>query len=402
MLSDDEVKSFLSSQNLKLTKKNSNPRPFDQKLTMDNLYTVAKCISEITKKDKIDHFTKSYIWKHDVSDELVKIYGKGSVYDENKKNEYDKFFAQPMNLLSYFGVLSRDEKKIPHRFKILDQNVLSYIHSQSDRSLKFLVFVSQEFAKQNNLSNYFNDFFSKETSDSFKDLRTNLDIFIRANTNIGERRPNPHEPSRIYNKIINHLAYDLGKKGSYGNQGAISHDTILLEDLQYNSKNWHDHDTKKPKDISRAEWRKLYYQNQEKNKKEDVFENGAKRDVKERHKHLSEYSGEKANHAHHIFPKGDFPDLRYIRENIILITSGEHLDIAHPMGNVKKVDKKFQINLLIKKLESIIKIINGNDDFYNLKNFIKVLNTGFNEQLDDNASENEIKDFLIKRLKTLN
>ena len=111
MLSDDEVKSFLSSQNLKLTKKNSNPRPFDQKLTMDNLYTVAKCISEITKKDKIDHFTKSYIWKHDLSDELVKIYGKGSVYDENKKNEYDKFFAQPMNLLSYFGVLSRDEKK---------------------------------------------------------------------------------------------------------------------------------------------------------------------------------------------------------------------------------------------------------------------------------------------------
>ena len=41
MLSDDEVKRFLSNKNLKLTKENSNPRPFDQKVTMDNLNTVA-------------------------------------------------------------------------------------------------------------------------------------------------------------------------------------------------------------------------------------------------------------------------------------------------------------------------------------------------------------------------
>ena len=42
MLSDNEVQSFLSNQNLRLTKINSNPRPFDQKVTMDNINTVTQ------------------------------------------------------------------------------------------------------------------------------------------------------------------------------------------------------------------------------------------------------------------------------------------------------------------------------------------------------------------------
>ena len=45
MLTDKEIISFLSNQNLKLTKANSNPRPFDQKVTMDNLNTLAKILT---------------------------------------------------------------------------------------------------------------------------------------------------------------------------------------------------------------------------------------------------------------------------------------------------------------------------------------------------------------------
>ena len=56
-ISDDEVKRFLSNKNLKLTKENSNPRPFDQKVTMDNLNTVAYLIDQIVKEDKKQNFT---------------------------------------------------------------------------------------------------------------------------------------------------------------------------------------------------------------------------------------------------------------------------------------------------------------------------------------------------------
>ena len=61
MLSDDEVTSILSNQNLKLTKENSNPRPFDQKVTMDNLNTVAYLIDQIVKEDQKQNFTTTYI-----------------------------------------------------------------------------------------------------------------------------------------------------------------------------------------------------------------------------------------------------------------------------------------------------------------------------------------------------
>ena len=70
MLSDDEVKRFLSNKNLKLTKENSNPRPFDQKVTMDNLNTVAYLIDQIVKEDQKQSFTTSYIWKHNTSEEI--------------------------------------------------------------------------------------------------------------------------------------------------------------------------------------------------------------------------------------------------------------------------------------------------------------------------------------------
>ena len=74
MLSDDGVKSFLSNKNLKLTKENSNPRPFDQKVTMDNLNTVAYLIDQIVKEDQKQNFTTTYIWKHNTSEEYVQMY----------------------------------------------------------------------------------------------------------------------------------------------------------------------------------------------------------------------------------------------------------------------------------------------------------------------------------------
>ena len=395
MLADDEVKSFLSSKNLKLTKENSNPRPFDQKVTMDNLNTVAYLIDQIVKEDQKQNFTTTYIWKHNTSEEYVQMYGKGSVFDKKKDAEWNKFFPQPMNFLTYFGVLSRDESKTPHKYKINNKGLLEFIKSQPNRSLKFLVYATKEFIKQNNLTQVLDNFFNQETKNEFNKLRENLENFIYNNTMI--ERTNKHEPSRIYNKIINHIAYDLEKKGNYN--GRMSEDIIQIEELQYNQKNWYDILSGKPKKTSRAEYKKQYYANLAEEDGIDVSERIAKKNIVKKHRYISEYSRkDTANETHHIFMKSEYSKLRFLHENLIRITAGEHLENAHPLGNRLKVDEKFQIELLLAKLKSIL----SDQSFYDFKTFVYVLNTGFNEKLDDNASADEIKDFLIKRLKTLN
>ena len=273
MLSDDEVKSFLSNKNLKLTKENSNPRPFDQKVTMDNLNTVAYLIDQIVKEDQKQNFTTTYIWKHNTSEEYVQMYGKGSVFDKKKDAEWNKFFPQPMNFLTYFGVLSRDVSKTPHKYKINNKGLLEFIKSQPNRSLKFLVYATKEFIKQNNLTQVLDTFFNQETKNEFNKLRENLENFIYNNTMI--ERTNKHEPSRIYNKIINHIAYDLEKKGNYN--GRMSEDIIQIEELQYNQKNWYDILSGKPKKTSRAEYKKQYYANLAEEDGIDVSERIAKK-----------------------------------------------------------------------------------------------------------------------------
>lgn len=42
--------------------------------------------------------------------------------------------------------------------------------------------------------------------------------------------------------------------------------------------------------------------------------------------------GQQATHMHHIFPKNEFPVIADYVENLIALTSGQHLQKAHPAG----------------------------------------------------------------------
>ena len=99
-----------------------------------------------------------------------------------------------------------------------------------------------------------------------------------------------------------------------------------------------------------------------------------------------------------MFTRSSFESLRSFKENLINITPDEHRVKAHPNSNFGIVDEKFQIELLLAKLKSIL----ADQNFYDLRSFIFILNTGFNEKLNDNVSADEVKNFLLKRLKTLN
>lgn len=90
--------------------------------------------------------------------------------------------------------------------------------------------------------------------------------------------------------------------------------------------------------------------------------------------------GALATHMHHIFPKSSFPTIADYVENLIALTSAQHMQEAHPNGNTQLIDKDFQYVCLICKTESIRKNLQdgfGTPMFYSFENYMTVLDIGF-------------------------
>lgn len=90
--------------------------------------------------------------------------------------------------------------------------------------------------------------------------------------------------------------------------------------------------------------------------------------------------GALSTHMHHIFPKSSFPTIADYVENLIALTSAQHMQEAHPNGNTQLIDKVFQYMCLICKTESIRKNLQdgfGTPMFYSFENYMNVLDTGF-------------------------
>ena len=102
--------------------------------------------------------------------------------------------------------------------------------------------------------------------------------------------------------------------------------------------------------------------------------------------------GEKATHMHHIFPKNEFKEIAEYIENLIAITSGQHLQKAHPNGNTQIVDKDYQYTCLLCKTESIRKNLvenKGETVIYSFEDFMYVLNIGLRTEYFEHLIEND-------------
>ena len=170
------------------------------------------------------------------------------------------------------------------------------------------------------------------------------------------------------------------KRGTVG--GALPKKIITLEDIKYNRTNFRDKD--KDKNVSRQHAQladkiqeDIYDYNVEKAKRRlrkfnDTFNNG-------RSEITDAMSiGQQATHMHHIFPKNEFPVIADYVENLIALTSGQHLQKAHPAGKTQIIDKDYQYLCLLNKTESIRR--NLLEDFgeplYDFGDYMFVLDTG--------------------------
>lgn len=383
-----EIGNFLDQQILDI-RITHNGRFMDQKVTPDVLSFIADCILNLTPNKQIS-FTKDDVWNLKYFDENAKvIFGKPGAAEATARNEYDKFTSQPLKTLAAAGVLKEAKVGVRNVYSINRRDFLEYLAQSPQTSLKFLCEYLRKTLQQSGVwsevAAYFSSAHSENDYQKVKDCITKLLI---ANTPINGIT----EARRIFPKIFNPLAHEAGTPGSVS--GRVSLGPYLQTDLMYNDVNFRDKGkskrlTRKQGFIAGAAKRisksaKVKY---------EMSKNMTA--VQRRHAPLSEASGPEAigiaTQVHHIFPKSTHPLLVAVRENLILLTATQHVSLAHPKNDTRRVDPEYQKFLILEKLKSIEDSVNSGDEFYSLTGFAEMLQSGLGITLSSNSSISSIR-----------
>ena len=184
-------------------RKSHNARWIDQKCTCDVLSIIADCILEYTSYDIQVEFCISDIWNSQYTKEnVLAIFAKPDTDSQFARNEYDKFFSQPINLLAYSGVLSFQGKNgNTNIFKIQNLALLEFIMRRDTNALTFLILYIQKVLQDSGIYCVFDDFLSTQNRDSFRLLKDTFVDFTITNTPINKSV----ECGRIFTKILNPL-----------------------------------------------------------------------------------------------------------------------------------------------------------------------------------------------------
>lgn len=374
------LQKFLDAQNLDV-RLTGNGRWIDQKCALDSVCFVADCIVEYIRNGGAQPFISPDIWKSEYAIKNVQlVFGKPDPLHQSTVDEYNKFFRQPMKMLAAARILNESTVGNAIEFSVAKIDVLEYIALRERNSFEFLCLYIEKTLRDSGLWDSFETFFDEQTKSSLTNLKSVFADFCIKYTLI-----NTHvEANRIFIKVLNPLACKYHKYGVI--KGMISPVNITYDKIMYNRENWRDVQSGKDKNIARGEFtpspnsEQMYQYAVEraiKNLRQfnDMY-NGGKSEI------LDKFSiGEVATHMHHIFPRNEFQQIADYIENIIALTSGQHLQKAHPNGNTSVINKDYQYLCLINKTESIRKNLlenKGEPMIYSYEDFMYVLDIGLN------------------------
>lgn len=372
MITDEKyIKDFIAKQDYDI-RKTHNGRFMDQKCIPDVVCAVAECVVEYINANPNIKFSKDDIWHSDYSRQLLDdSFRKPDTENESMSSEYDKFFAQPLKLFAAANILSERKQGVQNLYSVKEKGILEYISLREKNALTFLDLYLTKTMVDSGCMPYFEDFFQKQDKNSLNALKDKLTSLYKNYTNVKKE----FEPPRIYNKIINILAFRRKKCGTI--RGFLSHSPLTIDEIRYNRVNWRD--VEKPKTLSRTEYAQQlgnelqgcsgYYERSIEKAKRFVRE-------LEQYSEVHHYPAYMATDAHHIFMKSDFPELADMPENIIALTGTEHYTYAHPNRNTQRTDPNYQMICLICKLDSIERNFQQGNNDYSLEDFTKVLNEG--------------------------
>jgi len=371
-------------------RKTKNARFIDQKVTPDVLSIIADCVLNYVDNNGTLEFTSTDIWRDQYSNEnVIDIFGKTDVYNPKAKNEYDKFFQQPLKALSYAQILTETKKGRQIYFSIENREILEFISLKEKHALDFLNIYMEKVLTDSGMWIFFDNFFQKNTKENFDILKSKYEKFIIEHTPINGQT----EVRRIFTKIINPLSFKRKKHGTKG--GHFSKDIIGRDELMYNRRNWRDINKKRGETREEYELR-ISNQKDRENAYVKYTLNKATNIVRKLHTPVSEVDdflavGE-ATQVHHIFMKSEYPQIESYIENLILLTATQHNTKAHPSNNTRIIDKDYQLVCLLAKSKTIERY----SDVYSKEDFLYVIKIGLDYEFQNGIEFKQIQSKLIE------
>ena len=389
----EDIEEFLNQYSDYDIRLNHNCRFVDHKCTPDVVCFIADCILSTdcaTKK-----FTVNDLWSTPFFVENTRIvFHKPYADNKSAHNEYNKVLAQPLKLLAYAHVLNVEQIRHTLVFSVNNISVLEYIASRERNAYIFLRIFFNKVVESSGIKRFFAEYRELCADGDVKGAKSLLyskyNRFIAANTPTKSKL----DTTRMLHKVLNVFAYAEMIPGSDGKIPEWG-------DLMYNKINWRDRGTGKDKTETRREAAAKETDEINTNFYIEYQISKAIKNIKKKQGDKSEVHDELsagvATEVHHIFPKSQYPAIATFYENLILLTSSQHHQKAHPNGNTQIVDRDYQLACLMSKSQTIESSINDGDTFYRKESFVYVINTGLDEHLTDTASFTEIRKFLVAK-----
>ena len=360
-------------------RKTRNGRWIDQKCAFDTVCFVADCIVDYLHEGGTQPFDSPQIWHREYSMYNVqRLFGKPDPTIRTTLDEYNKFFFYFLKMLSAAGVLSEERVGVTIQFSVENQDVLEYIALRERNALDFICVYIEKTLKDSGLWDGFASFFDVQTPEWYDNVKYQYEQFCFRYTPIKTKV----EADRIFIKVMNQLAFKYRKHGTA--RGRVSKNIITLQDIVYNKTNWYDDLMGKDKNVSRGDYGHVQ-------RASETYDYQVSRAMRNMKYFINNYYdgepevrdrfsiGHQASAMHHIFPRSRYPHLAMYYENLIALTTAQHMQEAHPGGNTRIVDRMFQYTCLIAKTDSIRKNLLGLDnspEFYSFEDFMYVLDEG--------------------------
>ncbi len=357
---------------------------YEQKITPDLIWCISHVILNLTKNDAEKIFTDTDIRESDIFNALMRDYFSKAP-QENAENEYNKVSSYQLGLLSFAGILEQIPGN-PKKYKINKIEILEYIAINDFNASEFLCGYTEKFIIDNGLSQVFENYKQNPNQDNYQRIKEAYWNWAKTNTAIrGDDRKHTY---RVFNKMFNVFCYHNRLPGE--DRANIISGPCPYSFLIYNRKNFRDRDM--PVGMTRQEYHEQILLDIDSEGVVEVLLQKAKNVIKAKYNNDSEikdpsfgYAVGRNIHIHHILPRNSYPQFSLAKENLISLTTDQHLSFAHKTSTAS-IDHDFQIICLKTKLEEIKDSIRNNDNFYSLEEFIKMLNTCFSLSLSENSS----------------
>ena len=397
-MTNDVVKDFINEHTYDI-RATGNGRWIDQKCTMDVVCFVADCIVDYIQNGGQQPFQSPDIWRSSYAVQSVQdFFGKPDPMNYSAHDEFNKFFRQPMKMLAAAGVLKENGRKNNTiQFSVENMEILEYIALREKNAYNFLCEYIEKTLKDSGLWGSFERFFEAQDDVEYQNVKDRFTEFSIRYTKINTTV----ESFRIFTKVLNILACKYRKKGT--ERGHLSRSFITFDKIMYNQVNWRDELSGKEKNVARRDYIPAPAEDN------GYYKYRVNRAIKKLRQFNDKYNrsrsevtdtmaiGTAATHIHHIFPRSDFEEIADYIENLIALTSGQHLQKAHPEGNTQVIDRDFQYLCLICKTESIKNNILGTQGapvIYSFECFAYVLAVGLRKPVFEDLPENDFEAIL--------